>query len=64
MAIPRDKLQAAVEAGHPDNALIGVPVSLLREMLAALPACQPVHIGLDLARGADMHIDATHGASA
>lgn len=37
MAIPRDKLQAAVEAGHPDNALIGVPVSLLREILKVLP---------------------------
>ncbi len=37
MAIPRDKLQAAVEAGHPDHALIGVPVSLLREILKVLP---------------------------
>lgn len=37
MAIPREQLQKAVDAGHPDHALVGVPVSLLREMLRILP---------------------------
>lgn len=37
MAIPREAIQRAVDAGHPDNALIGVPVSLMRELLRAIP---------------------------
>lgn len=37
MAIPFDAMRRAVEAGHPDTALIGVPVSLMREILKLLP---------------------------
>ncbi len=37
MAIPLQALKAAVEAGHPDHALIGMPVSLVRELLNLLP---------------------------
>ncbi|MEZ0495414.1 hypothetical protein [Sphingomonas sp. IW22] len=60
MGIPREKLQAAVDAGHPDTALIGVPVSLMREILrvlpvATLPVPTPVVMGLDVARGNDLH---------
>lgn len=55
MAIPREQLQAVVDAGYPDKALIGMPVSLLREILSVLPvttvpASQPVWCVLDLAR--------------
>lgn len=38
MAIPREALQRAVDAGHADSALIGLPVSLVREILQKLPA--------------------------
>lgn len=34
---PREQIEQAVNAGHPDDALVGVPVSLLREILSALP---------------------------
>ncbi|TCP94459.1 hypothetical protein C8J42_101925 [Sphingomonas sp. PP-CE-1A-559] len=37
MAIPREAIRRAVDAGHPDTALIGVPVSLMREILKFLP---------------------------
>ena len=37
MAIPREAIQRTVDAGHPDHALVGVPVSLLREILRSLP---------------------------
>ncbi|WP_230630671.1 hypothetical protein [Sphingomonas sp. Leaf37] len=37
MAIPRDQLQRAVDAGHPDDALVGFPISLVREILRSLP---------------------------
>jgi hypothetical protein len=37
MAIPREAIRRAVDAGHPDTALIGVPVSLMREILKLLP---------------------------
>ena len=37
MAIPREAMRRAVDAGHPDTALIGVPVSLMREILTFLP---------------------------
>ncbi|MBE2990879.1 hypothetical protein IFR23_02505 [Sphingomonas sp. CFBP 13603] len=37
MAIPREAMRRAVDAGHPDTALIGVPVSLMREILKFLP---------------------------
>ncbi|TCP65903.1 hypothetical protein [Sphingomonas sp. PP-CE-1G-424] len=37
MAIPREAIRRAVDAGHPDTALIGVPVSLMREILRFLP---------------------------
>ena len=37
MGIPREAMQRAVDAGHPDTALVGVPVSLLREILRMLP---------------------------
>ncbi|WP_168371594.1 hypothetical protein [Sphingomonas sp. Leaf198] len=37
MAIPFDAMRRAVDAGHPDTALIGVPVSLMREILRFLP---------------------------
>jgi len=37
MAIPREAIRRAVNAGHPDHALVGVPVSLLREILRNLP---------------------------
>ncbi|MFZ3485297.1 hypothetical protein [Sphingomonas sp. 3-13AW] len=36
MGIPREAMQRAVQ-GHPDDALIGLPVSLVREILATLP---------------------------
>ncbi|NJC33877.1 hypothetical protein GGR88_001351 [Sphingomonas jejuensis] len=36
-SIPRQQLQRVVDAGHPDTALVGVPVSLLREILSVLP---------------------------
>jgi len=37
MAIPFDAMRRAVDAGHADTALIGVPVSLMREILQLLP---------------------------
>ncbi len=37
MAIPFDAMRRAVDAGHADTALIGVPVSLMREILKHLP---------------------------
>lgn len=37
MTIPREAIRQAVNSGHPDTALIGVPVSLLREILRHLP---------------------------
>jgi hypothetical protein len=37
MAIPREAMQRAVDAGHPDHALVALPVSLVREILRALP---------------------------
>jgi len=37
MAIPFDAMRRAVDAGHADTALIGVPVSLMREILNRLP---------------------------
>ncbi len=43
MAIPRKKLQAVIDAGHPDDALIGLPVSLVREILSALAGPPRVH---------------------
>lgn len=47
MSIPRDQLQRVVDAGHPDTAIVGVPVSLVREFLRYLPVetilpCIPV----------------------
>lgn len=60
MAIPLQALKAAVEAGHPDHALIGVPVSLVRELLKLLPVATiaapgvMVVIGLDLSTKGDM----------
>lgn len=35
--VSREQLQRVVDAGHPDTALVGVPVSLLREILNILP---------------------------
>lgn len=43
MAIPREAMQRAV-AGHPDDALIGLPVSLVREILASLPVERVRHL--------------------
>lgn len=43
MAIPREAMQRAV-AGHPDDALIGLPVSLVREILATLPVERIRHL--------------------
>jgi hypothetical protein len=43
MAIPREAMQRAV-AGHPDDALIGLPVSLVREILAILPVERIRHL--------------------
>lgn len=37
MAIPRDQLQRAVDGGHPEDALVGFPISLVREILRCLP---------------------------
>lgn len=37
MSIPREQLQRVVDAGHPDTAIVGVPVSLVREFLRYLP---------------------------
>jgi hypothetical protein len=37
MAIPREALQRAIDAGHADNALVALPVSLLREIMRILP---------------------------
>lgn len=37
MAIPCEAIRRAVDAGYPDTALIGVPVSLMREILKFLP---------------------------
>lgn len=44
MAIPRETLQRVIDAGHPDSALIGVPVSLLREILTILPVDRVRHV--------------------
>ncbi len=38
MPTAREQMQKAVDAGHPDNALVGVPVGVLRAILRALPA--------------------------
>ncbi|MEH3098861.1 hypothetical protein [Sphingomonas adhaesiva] len=32
MAIDLDQLRRITEAGHPDNALVGVPISMVREI--------------------------------
>ena len=37
MTIPRDQLQRAVDGGHPEDALVGFPISLVREILRQLP---------------------------
>ncbi len=37
MAIPREAIRRAIDAGHPETALIGVPVSLMREIYKLLP---------------------------
>lgn len=42
--IPREAMQRAVDAGHADTALIGLPVSLVREILQKLPAECITHI--------------------
>ncbi|MBM7407069.1 MULTISPECIES: hypothetical protein [Sphingomonas] len=44
MGIPRDALQRIVNAGHPDSALVGMPVSLVREILAILPVDRVRHV--------------------
>lgn len=36
-AIPREQLQRVVDAGHPDTALVGVPIGVLRKILSVLP---------------------------
>lgn len=49
MSIPRQQIEQVLDAGHPETALIGVPVSLLRELFrAAVPT--------------DVH-DVSHGLS-
>lgn len=35
MSIPRQQIERVLDAGHPETALIGVPVSLLRELFRA-----------------------------
>lgn len=35
MSIPRQQIEQVLDAGHPETALIGVPVSLLRELFRA-----------------------------
>lgn len=43
MSIPRQQIERVLDAGHPETALIGVPVSLLRELFhAAVPT--DVHV--------------------
>lgn len=37
MAFPREELQRVVDAGHPDDALVGFPISLVREILRRYP---------------------------
>lgn len=37
MSIPREQLQRVVDAGHPDTAIVGIPISLVREFLRYLP---------------------------
>lgn len=37
MAVPIAAIAAIVEAGHPDDAVVGVTVRLLREILHGLP---------------------------
>lgn len=46
MAIPLQALRDAVEAGHPDHALIGVPFSLVRELAIPLDLLQNHLIGV------------------
>lgn len=48
MAIPREALQRAVDAGHPDDALVGFPISLVREILRKLPVEIIAPIGAQL----------------
>lgn len=38
MSIPRQQIEQVLDAGHPETALIGVPVSLLRELFRAASA--------------------------
>lgn len=64
MSIPRQQIEQVLDAGHPETALIGVPVSLLRELFrAASPALaafdptqlagkSPTILGFDLDRDA------------
>jgi hypothetical protein len=51
MAIPREAMQRAV-TGHPDDALIGLPVSLVREILAILPVERVRHLDVNPPAGA------------
>jgi hypothetical protein len=37
MAFPRAELQRVLDAGHPDDALVGFPISLVREILRSYP---------------------------
>lgn len=62
MSIPRQQIEQVLDAGHPDTALIGVPVSLLRELFRAaspplaafdpaqLAAKVPTFVGFDAGR--------------
>ncbi|TCP33260.1 hypothetical protein EV292_106202 [Sphingomonas sp. BK235] len=38
MTTVRQKLTDVLNAGHAETALVGVPISLLRELVAALPS--------------------------
>jgi hypothetical protein len=42
--IPFDQLEAVAKAGHPDTALVAIPMSLVRELLTYRDAAVPARV--------------------
>lgn len=54
MTIPLAQIEQVLDAGHADDAIVGIPISLLREFVSALKPVEvtvvPSVIGFDLGR--------------
>lgn len=54
MTIPLAQIEQVLDAGHADDAIVGIPISLLREFVSALKPVQvnvvPAILGYDAGR--------------